>query len=1189
MNKIEAELQKVCQMLFERMKTQKDVQRRDVSYLALKTVISEIDSSQTEFLASFLIPWTMECMQSENDELSSNGYDLMIEFLQLHPGSLESPSEVADLIVPELEKQRPGIRKKAMQCLANLAPSLDNPKFGSIVKALMLLMQESRSDPSRLHVFVQAMSFVARTAGYRLEKQIPVLVPFMIELAAIKEEEYIDVIESALIVLELCIAKATASSAPYFVEIANQATLCLKYDPNYEADTDMEEVMDDDILDNEGSKGGEAEDEDDDEDGAFSDDDDASWKVRRAACKLISSEIKFFSKDIARLYDLFQTPLIKRLSEREETVLYDVFMAYSVMLSSVRCGDAELREKITMDAPKLIRMLIRQLKHSSTKTKIWIYKVLLQLCEIFPECIYPYFSKLARDLELCIKDDSSASLQVQAITFVKQAFCTMPALSSYDEVIEIGNYLFEASGKSYFAVASEALLACKEMVRLIRPSTEDEIIKELATLVPQLFSVIFGSLSVQERPQEVKNAGLCCAGEAVSRLGDMLDSSPSEEGLRYSENELAQDFAAMPSDRNAKRAKLHSSQMDVDGLLPRLQDMVSLVTNKMMNETTRMSAIRSMQVIAKSPLNLDIKPQAIEALNLLRSFLRKSDRQLRLLSLETLSSIINRKDQSLDHSQLSKVIDDVSNLLSEDDMGVVNASVSLLQDICSCREELVSEALNMSYDKITSLLNSPTLQSTTLRKVEDLLATMAKENKSVADELINGLMDFGKGDVVPSASMGAACCIAAICSAIESQSTAAEVEKLSIEGISAEGKPLHQRFFLYCVRELGTRGLIRNRADSSLLNPVLCAMKNAEISDSAASALGGLSSGSETFFEMMLTNLRESTSPELEYHLLRALNESLRVLADRKTHLDVSICSILTDSLLLLVEKDMNEEVQSIIGECYGHAALMSAENVMGPVESLIQSSDPKKRITALLALKHCITDAENPMDNELREKWLPMGMGLLQDPEVDVRKVCVQLLGAGAYIKPGLVVHTIPQIIERVFEQTQPDPNLVRVVNLGPFKHKVDDGLELRKASFECIGVLMSKCWDNLTDVVTLANVISRGLSDEYDVKLKCHDLLCALASSAPGVTLSMLEMSIEPLTATLTAKIKNDAVKQEVDRNEDMIRSCLRAIDVLDHLDGSHEVIAFHNFMDKVVNAGTLKDKYAAIIRERKQIETM
>ena len=37
----------------------------------------------------------------------------------------------------------------------------------------------------------------------------------------------------------------------------------------------------------------------------------------------------------------------------------------------------------------------------------------------------------------------------------------------------------------------------------------------------------------------------------------------------------------------------------------------------------------------------------------------------------------------------------------------------------------------------------------------------------------------------------------------------------------------------------------------------------------------------------------------------------------------------------------------------------------------------------------------------------------------------------------------------------------LIREVEMGPFKHTVDDGLDIRKAAFECMYTLLDSCLD--------------------------------------------------------------------------------------------------------------------------------
>lgn len=54
----------------------------------------------------------------------------------------------------------------------------------------------------------------------------------------------------------------------------------------------------------------------------------------------------------------------------------------------------------------------------------------------------------------------------------------------------------------------------------------------------------------------------------------------------------------------------------------------------------------------------------------------------------------------------------------------------------------------------------------------------------------------------------------------------------------------------------------------------------------------------------------------------------------------------------------------------------------------------------------------------------------------------------------------------------------LIRTVDLGPFKHIVDDGLELRKGAFECIDTLLDSCLDQIDPSFFITPFLLSGLS---------------------------------------------------------------------------------------------------------------
>lgn len=99
------------------------------------------------------------------------------------------------------------------------------------------------------------------------------------------------------------------------------------------------------------------------------------------------------------------------------------------------------------------------------------------------------------------------------------------------------------------------------------------------------------------------------------------------------------------------------------------------------------------------------------------------------------------------------------------------------------------------------------------------------------------------------------------------------------------------------------------------------------------------------------------------------------------------------------------------------------------------------------------------------------------------MRKAAVQLLSIAAHNKPSLVREQLPDLLPGLYKQTEKDPSLIRVVELGPFQHHIDDGLELRKAAFECMDVLL----DTASDKLSMLEFI-RHLGDGLQVLL-CLD----------------------------------------------------------------------------------------------------
>ena len=194
--------------------------------------------------------------------------------------------------------------------------------------------------------------------------------------------------------------------------------------------------------------------------------------------------------------------------------------------------------------------------------------------------------------------------------------------------------------------------------------------------------------------------------------------------------------------------------------------------------------------------------------------------------------------------------------------------------------------------------------------------------------------------------------------------------------------------------------------------------------------------------------------------------------------------SSLVEALLAAAERTKEEGARAVIAECLGRLASRETFNVddddaaenenakegLGLMARLRADAcdarlGPGRRATAMAAAKHAVLHGETrALRTALIYDALPGFVNfetLGAATDATTRLAATRCLSAVAHAEPAAVASRratgwIGAIAPALFAQTPVDKTLVRVVDLGPFKHTVDDGLETRKAAFECLATLL-------------------------------------------------------------------------------------------------------------------------------------
>lgn len=182
-------------------------------------------------------------------------------------------------------------------------------------------------------------------------------------------------------------------------------------------------------------------------------------------------------------------------------------------------------------------------------------------------------------------------------------------------------------------------------------------------------------------------------------------------------------------------------------------------------------------------------------------------------------------------------------------------------------------------------------------------------------------------------------------------------------------------------------------------------------------------------------------------------------------------------------------------------------------------------------ALRYTFADTDHAYDVYLQSIMLPFLSTMLKDGDLDNRRLALTTFSSAVHNKSAIVLPHLSELLPLVMKETVVRPELVREVVMGPFKHKVDDGLELRKSAYETLYALMETSFTRVP-VVELFDRVMAGISDEHDIKILCCLMLSKLLNLAPEESTRRLDSLAESFRSILAFKPKETAVKQELEK---------------------------------------------------------
>ncbi|KAJ6440050.1 cullin binding protein CanA [Purpureocillium lavendulum] len=1120
------------------------------------------------------------------DEESINGeaVDVLIDLVRCFGPLLQSVEVEATVqVVMQLLESTKGtsvVKKRAVVAISMLAVYVTDDQLEDVIQRLTTGLAQASTSAVTRKLYIAILGSMARSIPVRFGPHISKAAPFVLQALSDREleqhlekisdgedlgQDFNEIRESALVALEAFLASCPQEMRLFTDEVISSIIRYVKYDPNYAVDDDEDMEVDDEDED--------ADDDDFEEDDGFEDDDDdASWKVRRCAVKamytLIATRGSGDLLDNGVLYSQAAPLLVKRIDEREENVRLEVISALSLLIRKTGEGlhmadlsldemEAEpvgqmplsrkrrrqssggsasasrfmaapgltspVLEKVPPTGPRadlsrlmpsIVKAGTKQLKAKTVPTRQSIINMFDDLVSVQRGGLSDYFADIVGPITAEAKSSISgnvssslasaggsssatpSTLRIAALRLISDICKTHSSSLLQPYLSKIVAAVTAAVHDRFYKISSDALRTAEELVKTITPPRSRNAGTKYKAELEKLYEVILDRGSANDADAEVRQ-------RAIHALGVLVSRTSSSEG------------SELLSDDKRKVA-------------------LEVLKDRLKNETTRLAAVRAVDNVAAfavtpGQLSKDwIQNVALE----LSSQLRKANRSLRGSSVVALKHLVLSKaaQGQLEPSTIQGIVTALMPAVTNSDTHLLGPALLILANMVQTNPALVvTEGMVAA---LCQLLKSH-FASIVLDQLLELMDRVGQSG--TAGQLMRGLLNevsvLGDPSVVGKV-IGTLLVTGGNSTGVSLDSFVSELQTSAQTGDDARVS--------LALAVLGEAGF-RLGAKSPLEPDLFLAQFHAEpdkVSLAAAIALGRAGSGNVSkFLPVILKTMQQGGNTQ--YLLIQSIKEVLQSIPVQSTDLRDYALAI-WEQLLAASE---NADNRVVCAECAGRLVILDPSLFMPKLEqqTLLKAKSPGIRGMAVQAVRYTLPESDDAFDAMLKSTLISMLLVMLQDSDMEIRRLAMSTLNSAAHNKPDLILPHLGDLVPFVLSESVIKPELIKEVLLGPFKHLVDDGLEVRKSAYETLYALMETAFTRMNNIDFYDRVVA-GLKDDNDIRQLCNLMVTKLIVIDPDETARRLDSIAEAYRGVLSVKLKDNAVKQDIEKQEEANKSVLR-----------------------------------------------